>query len=124
MNRLVSSVVATLALNTGEAAQTATGASQTRVDETTLAQADTQAQLSSGIARTSDPRNLGDIIVTALRQEENIQTVPVSVTAFGSETLVSRGVTFTTDIQRIVPGVIFVGAGSEDRKSTRLNSSH
>src|SRR3546814_7362520 len=123
MNRLVSSVVATLALNTGEAAQTATGASQTRADETTLAQADTQAQLSSGIARTSDPRNLGDIIVTARRQEENIQTVPVSVTAFGSETLVSRGVTSTTDIQRIVPGVIFVGAGS-DRKSTRLKSSH
>src|SRR3546814_5137843 len=100
LNRLLYAGVATLALNTGAAAQTAPGASETRADETTLAQADTQAQLSSGIARTSDPRNLGDIIVTARRQEENIQTVPVSVTAFGSETL--RSEEHTSELQSLM----------------------
>jgi iron complex outermembrane receptor protein len=63
------------------------------------------------------PGQLGDIVVTARRREENIQSVPVSVTALGAETLVSRGVQQTTDLQRIVPGVIFIGAGSDANTS-------
>jgi iron complex outermembrane receptor protein len=72
---------------------------------------------SSGIGAESDPGRLGDIIVTARRREENIQTVPVSITALGAEALVSRGVQQTTDLQRIVPGVIFIGAGSDANTS-------
>src|SRR2546430_5185576 len=48
---------------------------------------------------------LQEVVVTAERREENIQNVPIAITAVTTETLRSKGVT-------------------EDRKSTRLNSSH
>lgn len=72
---------------------------------------------STSVGEGSDPLHFGDIVVTARRREENIQTVPVSVTALGAEALVSRGVQQTTDLQRIVPGVIFIGAGSDANTS-------
>jgi len=80
---------------------------------TLLTQAGEALAQDSGAA---DDRNAAaadmDIVVTARRREENIQTVPVAVTAFGSEALVQKNIQATTDLQRIVPGVIFVGAGS------------
>src|SRR6185369_13540157 len=54
-----------------------------------------------------------DIVVTARRKEESIQSVPVAVQAFSSETLVRQNVHDTKDLQRLVPGVIFNGSGSE-----------
>lgn len=65
-------------------------------------------QQASAAAGSSDE----EIVVTARRREESIQTVPVSVSAFSSETLVSQGITDTSDLQRLVPGVVFAGSGT------------
>lgn len=53
-----------------------------------------------------------DIVVTARRREENIQTVPVAVSVIGAQALVAQGIQTTNDVQRFVPGVILNGAGS------------
>ncbi|WP_066544212.1 MULTISPECIES: TonB-dependent receptor [unclassified Sphingomonas] len=47
---------------------------------------------------------LGDIIVTAQRRSESLQDVPISITAFGTETLQTRGITSVSDLARVVPG--------------------
>lgn len=70
------------------------------------------AMAASGTAAAGDSTGLFDIIVTARRRAENIQSVPVSITAFSAETLTTKNILSTSDVQRIVPGVIFVGAGS------------
>lgn len=47
----------------------------------------------------------GDIIVTAQRQEQKLQDVPVSVTAFGSEQLRSSSIETIADIATRTPGL-------------------
>ena len=47
----------------------------------------------------------GDIVVTARRKAENIEKVPVSVTALGSDQLRSAGVSDLQDIASVVPGL-------------------
>lgn len=55
---------------------------------------------------------IDEIIVTARRREESIQTVPVAIQAFSSEKLTSAGITSTWDLQKFVPGAIFKASGS------------
>ncbi|WP_070157010.1 TonB-dependent receptor [Sphingobium phenoxybenzoativorans] len=50
---------------------------------------------------------VGDIIVTAQRRGENLQKVPISVTALTATTLETAGVTTTADIGRVTPGFQF-----------------
>ena len=54
-----------------------------------------------------------DIVVTARRKAESIQSVPVAVQAFSSEILIKQNIHDTKDLQRLVPGVVFNGAGSD-----------
>ncbi len=46
-----------------------------------------------------------EIIVTAQKREQNLQEVPVAITAVTSEALVSAGVTTTADLNAVVPGL-------------------
>jgi len=46
-----------------------------------------------------------DIVVTARRRSESLQSVPVSITAFSQKALTSRSVTSAFDIAKIVPGL-------------------
>ena len=55
----------------------------------------------------------GAIIVTARRTSENIEKVPVSITALGAEQLRSAGITKLTDISSIVPGLNLFFNGNE-----------
>lgn len=64
-------------------------------------------------AASTEGIGLGDIIVTARRRSESIQTTPVAVVAVTPEALVQKNIQTTIDLQRIVPGVIFTGAGTE-----------
>lgn len=50
--------------------------------------------------------NSGDIIVTAQRKEEALSRVPVSVLAFDSEALVTRGISSEQDLGSIAPGLV------------------
>jgi len=54
-----------------------------------------------------------DIVVTARRRAESIQTVPVSVQAFSEATIKDQNIHSSTDLQRLTPGVIFNGSGSD-----------
>lgn len=44
-----------------------------------------------------------EVIVTARRKEENLQTIPVAVTAISGEALVAKGVQNLMDLQKFVP---------------------
>ena len=48
---------------------------------------------------------VGTIIVTATRRSENLQDVPISISAIGSAQLASRGVTVTNDLGGVVPNL-------------------
>lgn len=67
-----------------------------------FAVAPAQAQDSS---ETSDSVGIGDIVVTAQKRSENIQDVPIAISAVGSEYLESRGVDSIDKIGAIAPNV-------------------
>jgi iron complex outermembrane receptor protein len=54
-------------------------------------------------ASASD-EGIGEIIVTAQRRDESLQDVPISVTAFGTDQLRTRGISNVADLARVVPG--------------------
>jgi iron complex outermembrane receptor protein len=64
------------------------------------------AQDVDAAARTPQSGGIGDIVVTARRVEESLQTTPVSVTAFGGEALTRQRITDLVDIQRGAPGFV------------------
>jgi len=59
---------------------------------------------------TSD--GLGDIVVTAQKRAENVQDVPIAISAVGSEYLESRGIQSIEDLSTISPNVKFERAPS------------
>lgn len=67
-----------------------------------------QAQDSS---QEASEGGLGEIVVTAQRREENLQDVPISVTAISNETLQAVGVGGTTNISQVVPSVQVTSSG-------------
>ena len=48
---------------------------------------------------------LGDIVVTAQKRQQSLNDVPISITAVGGDVLVSRGISSTSDLAKIVPGL-------------------
>ena len=46
-----------------------------------------------------------DIIVTARRREESLQSVPVAVTVYGSEALEQRSIRSAADLSGITPAI-------------------
>jgi iron complex outermembrane receptor protein len=48
---------------------------------------------------------IAEIVVTARRREENLQKVPISITAFSQETLEANRVETATDLQFLVPSL-------------------
>ena len=60
-----------------------------------------------GYAQTTQP-TVEELVVTARRVEENLQTTPVAISAFSSETLQRQGATAITDLQGAVPNLNLV----------------
>lgn len=48
---------------------------------------------------------IDDIVITARRRDEGLQTVPISVQAFSQEMLKERNVQSSTDLERLVPSL-------------------
>jgi len=53
----------------------------------------------------ADDVSLQDIVVTALRREQNLKDVPVAVTALSQETLTQANIRDTRDLQTLTPGL-------------------
>jgi iron complex outermembrane receptor protein len=69
----------------------------------------------------TDPQDGGiaEIIVTAQRREENLQRVPISVSAFTAEEIRARGLTDLSRLEGLVPGFTFGRSGVEARPAIR-----
>lgn len=78
--------------------------------------------LDGGAAKAADkpeePRGV-DIIVTAQRRSESLADVPMSITALDEETLAKSGISNTSDLTRVVPGVAMTFYGSFLQPSVR-----
>lgn len=66
-----------------------------------LAQADNAASAPS----EGNANQLEEIVVTAQKRAQNLQEVPLSVTAVGAEALAARGITNVVDLGNSVPGL-------------------
>jgi iron complex outermembrane receptor protein len=60
-----------------------------------------------------------DIVVTAQRREERLVDVPISITAVTSEKLEATGITSMTDLDRVVPGLVFYTTASHASPTIR-----
>lgn len=56
---------------------------------------------------SADGETLNDIVVTARRREENLQDVPLTVTAFSAETIANKGIRDISDVAKFTPGLFF-----------------
>jgi iron complex outermembrane recepter protein len=63
------------------------------------------AQSAPQATETTDDQGLGEIIVTAQKRSENVQRVPISITAFTAESLASRGISDVTAMGNLAPNV-------------------
>jgi iron complex outermembrane receptor protein len=88
-----------------------------------LAAAPALADADAAATSSSDKDNSGlqNIIITANKRAENIQTVPTAVTAISAEQLKDLGITNATDIAQFTPGVqvMSVNAGTTNFFSIR-----
>jgi iron complex outermembrane receptor protein len=60
---------------------------------------------------SKSPILLEEVVVTARRSEENIQSVPISITAFTGADLERNNIRSAEDIQTISPGIYLGGSG-------------
>src|SRR3546814_9269207 len=60
-----------------------------------------------------------EVVVTAQRREERLKDVPLTVSAMSSEQLTEAGVTNIYDLQSVVSGLSWGGAGNATQTSIR-----
>jgi iron complex outermembrane receptor protein len=82
-----------------------------------IANAETAA--TPGVAETSESRGIADIIVTAQKRTENLQNVPIAVTAISGNVLAERGVADVQALSSLVPNVTFSDKNGEARITLR-----
>ncbi len=54
---------------------------------------------------------IDDIVVTANRRSENLQSTPLTITALGGEQLIDLGVTSSLELQKVTPGLFYGNNG-------------
>ncbi len=79
-----------------------------------------QAAAPAEAAAPAAPGGLAEIIVTATRRSENLQKVPVSVTAISSDRLKSQGVFSTADMNNSIPNLQVSSAYGETQPNFTL----
>jgi iron complex outermembrane receptor protein len=76
----------------------------------TLAAATMLTPFSAGVAfaqAADDKGGLEEIVVTAQKRQESVQTVPISITAVSAQELQNRSVSQLSDLQSVTPNVTF-----------------
>jgi iron complex outermembrane receptor protein len=91
-------------LRASTAAGIACAPSATLAQEAAAGQADTNE---TGASQATDGGAFGDIIVTARRRAESLQSTPVTVTAFTGKQLSEKGITNFDRLAQATPGVNF-----------------
>lgn len=71
-----------------------------------IAQTTPQDQ-SAKAPQTSDDNQIADIVITAQRQSENLQSVPIAVSVFSAEGLREQQINTTSDLQLTLPNITF-----------------
>ncbi|MFT4047181.1 MAG: TonB-dependent receptor [Solimonas sp.] len=66
-----------------------------------------------------DQEGLAEVVVTAQRREERAHDVPLTIAAMSSEQLAESGVTNIFDLQNVVSGLSWGGAGNATQTSIR-----
>jgi iron complex outermembrane receptor protein len=77
--------------------------------------ANTPANPSASSGAPSAPnqtQQVEEIVVTAQRRTENIQNVPITITALTARDLTKAGISSTVELQSITPGLVTVESGS------------
>lgn len=69
-------------------------------------------------AQVATATNLEEIVVTARRREENLQSVPISVTAVTGAAIAAKGITNAIELSRQVPSVTIAGASTNPQLLT------
>ncbi|MDT0507020.1 TonB-dependent receptor [Novosphingobium sp. MMS21-SN21R] len=59
----------------------------------------------------NETSDINEIVVTAQKKSENLQDVPIAVSAFSSDSLEKRGLNGGADLQNAIPNVSFGGTG-------------
>ena len=70
-------------------------------------------------ASSADGAMIDEVIVTAQRREENLQSVPISVSAYGAEQIAKKGLTDVSRLEGLVPGFTFGRSGVDARPAIR-----
>ncbi len=70
-------------------------------------------------AAPDDESGIAEIVVTAQRREENLQDVPISVSAFGAAQIAQKGLTDVSRLEGLVPGFTFGRSGVDARPAIR-----
>jgi iron complex outermembrane recepter protein len=79
--------------------------------------------VSSGIAAAAPAEGLEEIVVTAQRRSENIQNVPIAITAFTAEQIQSRGLTDLHALTNLTPNVNLDGGAPFSGDTSVLSAS-
>lgn len=87
-----------------------------------LALITTAAPAKAQVAADQSSARVGadDIVVTARRREESLQSVPVSITALSSEMLEQKSVQDLSDVATLTPGFRFSQEGGKNQPSLSL----
>ena len=72
---------------------------------TGAAHAQSQPSSSSGPAKSSADATVAELVVTAERRTENLQTTPIAATVISGDDLISKGVLTVDSLQFVLPGV-------------------
>jgi outer membrane receptor for ferrienterochelin and colicin len=76
--------------------------------------------LPSSARQSTDASDIPEIIVTAQRRNENLQDVPIAVSAVSAAQLEMQGITSTLDIGRAVPSLIVTQTFGYVRRRRRI----
>ena len=77
------------------------------------------APFAAAAAEANAAATIEEVIVTAQRREENLQVVPISVSAFGAEQIAKKGITDISRLEGLVPGFTFGRSGVDARPAIR-----
>lgn len=65
----------------------------------------TEAAPDNALGSVDSGHGIGEIVVTAQKRTENVQSVPIAISAFNAASLAARGATRGEDLQQSVPGL-------------------